>query len=300
MSVTVRTFDDAPLILANFNITTSAGNPQYWDAVTAFHASLPKINDAQGGGYYWIAPDTKLTENTSVSALTQVFIFPNRTDTAQIDRLYAPLISKLNGTTDVHTQYASYLIPNVGFFFSNIALTGNSDQTGGMSLLGSRLFSRDLLSSNNGSRKLTAALRSIRVGPGSAIIGHLVAGGAVANNAGKVDSALNPAWRRAITHIVIPSGWKPNATLAEQEAVKKNLTNVEVPILRSVEGTDKMGAYLNEANAYESEFQSSFWGENYQRLLEIKKKWDPESLFVVRRGVGSEEWDEWGLCRVGK
>ncbi|KAE8409328.1 hypothetical protein BDV37DRAFT_293887 [Aspergillus pseudonomiae] len=300
VSVTVRTFDDAPLILTNLNITTSVGNPQYWDALTDFHASLPRINDAKGAGYYWMVPDIKLSENTSVSTLTQIFIFPNQTDTAQIDSLYAPLISKLNGTAGVYTQYASYAIPSVGFIFSNIFLTGSSDQTGGVSLLGSRLFSRDLLSSNNGSRKLTSVLRSIRVDPGSAIIGHLVAGGAVADNAGRVDSALNPAWRKAITHIVIPRGWEPNATLAEQEAVKRNLTDVEVPILRSVEGDEKMGAYLNEANAYESEFQNSFWGENYQRLLDIKKKWDPESLFVVRSGVGSEEWDDWGLCRVGK
>ncbi|KNG81506.1 FAD/FMN-containing isoamyl alcohol oxidase MreA-like protein [Aspergillus nomiae NRRL 13137] len=281
VSVTVRTFDDAPLILTNLNITTSVGNPQYWDALTDFHASLPRINDAKGAGYYWMVPDIKLSENTSVSTLTQVSSSPIK-------------------QTQHRLTYASYAIPSVGFIFSNIFLTGSSDQTGGVSLLGSRLFSRDLLSSNNGSRKLTSALRSIRVDPGSAILGHLVAGGAVANNAGKVDSALNPAWRKAITHIVIPRGWEPNATLAEQEAVKRNLTDVEVPILRSVEGDEKMGAYLNEANAYESEFQGSFWGENYRRLLEIKKKWDPESLFVVRRGVGSEGWDEWGLCRVEK
>ncbi|KAE8379903.1 hypothetical protein BDV26DRAFT_279974 [Aspergillus bertholletiae] len=300
VSVTVRTFNEVPVILTSLNITTSVGDPQYWDAVTAFHESLPKINDAKGAGYYWISPIINLTENSTVSAFTQIFIFPNQTDTALADRLYAPLISNLNGTRGVFTQYASYPIPSVGFVFSDLLLAGDSDSTGSIGLLGSRLFSRDLLSSNNGSRKLTSALRSLRPDPGSAILGHLVAGGAVASNAGKIDSALNPAWRKAITHIVVPRGWEPNATLAEQEAVKKNLTDVEVPILRSVEGADKMGAYLNEANAYESEFQESFWGENYQRLLTIKKKWDPEGLFVVRRGVGSEQWDEWGLCRVGK
>jgi hypothetical protein len=45
---------------------------------------------------------------------------------------------------------------------------------------------------------------------------------------------------------------------------------------------------LNEANAYETKFQASFWGKNHPKLLKIKKKWDPEGLFVVRRGVGSE------------
>jgi hypothetical protein len=59
-----------------------------------------------------------------------------------------------------------------------------------------------------------------------------------------------------------------------------------------------MGAYLNEANAYEKDFQSSFWGDNYNRLYKIKQKWDPTGLFITRSGVGSEDWDTEGLCRV--
>jgi hypothetical protein len=124
-----------------------------------------------------------------------------------------------------------------------------------------------------------------------------VAGGSVAKNGRNIDSALNPAWREAATHITIGASWGPNASLAEQEAIRKNLTDVEVERLRSVEGADKMGAYLNEANAYEKDFQSSFWGSNYPRLYAIKQKWDPEGLFITRSGVGSENWDAEGLCR---
>ncbi|KAE8355292.1 hypothetical protein BDV28DRAFT_155514 [Aspergillus coremiiformis] len=300
VSVTLRTFDEVPVILSNLNITAPVRDNKFWDTVTKLHASLPALNDAGGAGYYWIIPDFQLTKNTSVSAITLIFIFPNQTDTTQIDRIHDPLISTLNSTTGVNTQYASFAIPSLGFLF-NILHPGNSDSTGKIGFLGSRLFSRDLLASTDGPGKLTSALRSIHIDPGQAILGHVVAGGAVAANSGKIDSALNPAWRKALTHIVIPRGWEPTATLAEQEAVKRNLTDVEVPILRSVEGEDTMGAYSNEANPYEAGFQASFWGENYGRLYDIKKKWDPEGLFVVRRGVGSEEWDdEWGICRVGK
>jgi hypothetical protein len=58
------------------------------------------------------------------------------------------------------------------------------------------------------------------------------------------------------------------------------------------------GAYLNEADAHEADFQTSFWGENYERLYEIKQQWDPSGLFISRVGVGSEDWDDAGLCKL--
>lgn len=91
--------------------------------------------------------------------------------------------------------------------------------------------------------------------------------------------------------------WAPNATLAQQQAVIRNLTEVDMPILKAVEGC-KMGGYMNEANAYEPDFQKEFWGSNYPRLYEVKQKWDPDGLFITRKGVGSEDWDDAGLCRI--
>src|SRR5262249_36945990 len=32
----------------------------------------------------------------------------------------------------------------------------------------------------------------------------------------------------------------------------------------------------------------SYWGDNYARLAEIKNKYDPDGLFIVHNGVGSE------------
>jgi hypothetical protein len=143
-------------------------------------------------------------------------------------------------------------------------------------------------------------MKKFRYAPGEPVAGIVVGGGAVAKNAGKVDSALNPAWRKAVVHIVYSRSWSPNATLAAQQAVIKNVTEVELPLLQGVEGADKMVAYVNEAFAYEPNFQDSFWGRNYARLYRIKKKWDPADLFISRRMVGSENWDQQGLCRMAK
>ena len=65
------------------------------------------------------------------------------------------------------------------------------------------------------------------------------------------------------------------------------------------EATPGAGAYFNEADYFENNWQDEFWGmENYQRLLEVKNKWDPDQLFYCHKCVGAEFWEEDGMCRI--
>lgn len=48
------------------------------------------------------------------------------------------------------------------------------------------------------------------------------------------------------------------------------------------------GAYVNETDYFEPDWQRSFWGDNYPKLLDIKRRYDPTNLFRVHHGVGSE------------
>ncbi|KAL4942287.1 hypothetical protein BDV06DRAFT_211952 [Aspergillus oleicola] len=303
MDVTLRTFDEAPVIFSNLNITTEPGHPEFWKAMTQFHAHVPALNDAGGAGCYYILPELPWVDNTTISSFTTTLIFPNQTDVAKVNQAFAPLLTKLNATAAVTTQYAAVQLPDIDTLISDVLLTGDADSTGEISRLGSRLFSRNLLLSKAGPERLVSALKSVLTGFGGVDTGHIVAGcvlagGAVAKNGQKVDSALHPAWREAAVHITISATWDPNASLAEQEATRRNLTEIELEKLRSVEGAHRMGAYLNEADAYEKDFQLSFWGSNYPRLYAIKQKWDPSGLFITRSGVGSEDWDAEGLCRI--
>jgi len=58
------------------------------------------------------------------------------------------------------------------------------------------------------------------------------------------------------------------------------------------------GAYVSESNYFEKGFQQAYWGSNYPRLAEIKKKYDPDGLFVVHNGVGSEQWSADGFAKL--
>jgi hypothetical protein len=58
------------------------------------------------------------------------------------------------------------------------------------------------------------------------------------------------------------------------------------------------GAYVSESNFFESDFQHAYWGKNFARLADVKKKYDPNGLFFVHNGVGSERWSPDGFTKV--
>ena len=58
------------------------------------------------------------------------------------------------------------------------------------------------------------------------------------------------------------------------------------------------GSYVSESDYFERDWQASFWGANYPRLAAVKRRYDPEGLFFVHHGVGSEEWSTDGFTRL--
>lgn len=108
------------------------------------------------------------------------------------------------------------------------------------------------------------------------------------------ENAVNPAWRNTVGHIMLGSSWAAsdwaNETgIAKIAEVSYNTTNVWADRWRKV--APNSGSYCSESDYLEPDFQQSLWGDNYQRLYQIKQKHDPTGLFYARRAVGSEEWE---------
>ena len=282
-SATIRTFPDNTMIASSLNATIP-DRDQFYSFIADFHSFLPKLSDAGGSGYYYIFYETN-------SIIIGTF-FAGQSNTNVTEALFAPLTQKAREYPDSRVdwnQLPSFPI-SVGI---DMTLTG-TDVTAGNSLLSSRLISRKFLESADGPTRLCEVFKTLGPNQNTVFIGHLVAGGQVARNKG-IDSALNPSWRKALVHLVFARGWETSTPFPEQAIIARNMTDVETPILAALE--PDMGAYINEANLYERRWQEVFWGENYDRLLRIKAKWDAEELFMCKPCIGSENWDAESICR---
>jgi FAD/FMN-containing dehydrogenase len=74
----------------------------------------------------------------------------------------------------------------------------------------------------------------------------------------------------------------------DQAAGRAIVARIDAAMRPIREASPGAGAYLNEADYFEPDWQHSFWGDNYPRLLDIKHRYDPTNLFRVHHGVGSE------------
>lgn len=89
------------------------------------------------------------------------------------------------------------------------------------------------------------------------------------------------------------AGHEPDVPTARQHAAAIGRAMKE---LRKV--VPDAGSYVSESNFFEEDWQRSYWGSNYQRLLAVKDTYDPDGLFFVHHGVGSERWSADGFTRL--
>jgi FAD/FMN-containing dehydrogenase len=116
------------------------------------------------------------------------------------------------------------------------------------------------------------------------------------------DTAMNPAVCDAFALAIIADGQgpaypgipdhEPNVAKGRKAA---DAVHHSMNELRAVASNN--GAYVSESNFFESDFQQSYWGANHARLAQIKKKYDPDGLFFVHNGVGSDQWTPDGFTR---
>jgi FAD/FMN-containing dehydrogenase len=107
------------------------------------------------------------------------------------------------------------------------------------------------------------------------------------------ETAMNPAVFDAAALVLTASwqqyafpgvpGHEPDAELAA--AGVRQVTKA-MDVIRAI--APGAGSYVNETDYFEPDWQHSFWGENYPRLLQVKQKYDPAGLFLVHHGVGSD------------
>ena len=117
------------------------------------------------------------------------------------------------------------------------------------------------------------------------------------------NTSMNPAVLDAFALVIIGSGAPPAfAGMPDAQpdlaAARAAAARIELAMRELLRVAPSGGSYVAETDFFERNWQSSFWGRNYPELARIKRKYDPEGLFFVHHGVGSEHWSADGFVRV--
>jgi hypothetical protein len=305
VEATVKALPTPKILLAAYALNGTSNEDGYWKSVAQLHRELPALSEAGLQGYYYVYP--KITVGMFIAQGKEA-------DQANIEKVLEPALSRMaafDGVGRPETVYTAFETYSK-FFDGEWGPLGNDDDSGmnmkhhrrhrllprdmpgmesgsgdaaepnGRSQLDSRLLGARHLNHPNLEQLLRAAMPKTTHGE---LRGNFVAGPGVANPPdGANATSVTPAWRNALTNLV--------ASGAEGSWNADSLREL----------APDSGAYLNEGSWNQPAWKEAFWGsQNYEKLLTIKKRYDPENVLWCTPCVGAdlmEIKDNGRLCKL--
>ncbi|TFK67277.1 FAD-binding domain-containing protein [Pluteus cervinus] len=215
-------------------------------------------------------------------------INPTLTDIQAADT-FAPVINQvqsLNNTNGIQVAMNGFQ-PDASYLF----IQSITVPVGLGAFIGSRLLPLKMFESDDGIDKLIPVLKSglSRVGPGVWPPLILLMDTPLMTPDTNRETSVTPAWRNSAFQAVYGVSYQYQTTPAQEGVLMKTI-NQAVQDLRDL--TPGSGAYLNEADILEPNHAEAFWGkQNYERLLKIKHKYDPNNMLTGWQYVGFDEKD---------
>lgn len=276
VSITVKTFPEVPTAgtIVNINSTHTNDTAVFNKGFHIFHNLANHYVDngmfvyfELGAGTLHIAP-----------------LVGPRMDEKKVNEVLKPLFDQLDAAKIPHSRYTK-AFPTFFEFYIDMF---EDEQPNQNSIVGGRLFTRKDLESNGD--KVADALLSASTPPtpmGIGLsVGHIVDPG---HGVPVADNAIHPKWRNAssfvITNVIM--------TGLESWEEKKKLEDVQTNVVgKSLREAGPDGAtYVNEGDLNEPNWQESYWGDKYPKLLQLRKKWDPKGVLYTKTTPGTEDWD---------
>ena len=118
------------------------------------------------------------------------------------------------------------------------------------------------------------------------------------------NTAINPAVGDAFAMAICAAGEAPTypgwpGHEPDVEKARRAAAAVTAAMGELRKLVTRPASYVWETDYFEAKWQDSFWGDNYPRLKRVKQRYDPDGLFFLHHGVGSEDWSADGFTRVG-
>ena len=184
----------------------------------------------------------------------------------------------------------------------NIYWMGDAEQPGQfLHAYGSAWLSSSLLDPANQKRLVDAFFAASRNWGFSLHFNKGLAGAPVAEIEAARDTATNPDVLDAFALLITGSNDRAFPGVQghgpDLAAARRNRDRVRKCMDEVLKAAPTAGSYVSESDFFEKDWQRSYWGPNYSKLAAVKRKYDPEGLFFVHHGVGSEEWSADGFVR---
>ncbi|EKG19803.1 FAD linked oxidase [Macrophomina phaseolina MS6] len=290
--VTTGTVQLAPLGEAGANAS--------YEAVATLFAHLPDLMDAGLAGAASLATGESalkfspaLKAGTAGIAGGQVFWAFNMS-TADLSALVEPVVQRMRACGTNATLSVTFSASNQTDYRTFYSSISGSDVAGSSAVMSSRLVGRRQLVETPRAdvvRYLRTALRAQNQTAGTYITVGLQGGPGVADVEEERWGSVNPVWRDTYLHVIATGADMDNSKNPKQVLADAADWMEDVKEAMWREWSPEMGAYMNEANPYNSEWKHDFYGAAYERLLEIKRKYDPTESMYVLNGVGTENWE---------
>jgi FAD/FMN-containing dehydrogenase len=280
-SLVIRAYPKLPVttLTYSFGTSTNITNTTFWEGMDAVWATFPSYADAGHYRYWSIA-----CASESSCSFSMAPHWANNSTVTELQELVAPLFAELTALgvppQDVaFVEYDGLLDAFTSTFPTDTEVVGTWTDH-----VGSRLFPRSNWENATALAAQSAAIRETVIEAGF-MIGYNIKAGV--NPSVNQTNAVNPAWRETLMHALLGAVWASNAT-AEEIAAPSQVLTERLQLWRDV--SPGAGAYMNEADINEPDFQQSFYGSNYPRLYALKQQYDPWGLFYAVTAVGSEDW----------
>lgn len=270
VSVTVKAFPDTAFSTSYLEVPNNGEDVEaLYSVIGTFLQTLPRLVDAGAIAIFVVS--------ASGFSLTPA-IAPGM-QPVELDSHFHPVFDRLH-SLGLKYNYSSSAHPTFLNMFNTMSTVSNvSDQN-----LGGRLIPRSLVENNN-TDALVDAIRYISMQEGALFVGNAISvkGGVSSPN----EISANPHFRDALVSATVGTYidyMSKDTTLARMRSITDDL----LPKLEAL--TPGGGAYLNEGDVHQPDFQSTFYGDHYDRLLQIKQKYDTQDIFYAQTAVGSERW----------
>ncbi|KAF7192638.1 FAD-linked oxidoreductase patO [Pseudocercospora fuligena] len=282
LSMTVKVHPDTMTSGAKLRFSSNGIRKDiYWQAIEAYHVALPDIVDE---GIVSVAQFDH--DSFAINPMTGPGVSSERMKTLLQTYLKSLDDLGVNYTLEVK-QFPNYF-EEFQAMFSHIGTASFQ--------YGSRIISRNSMLEN-----LTAITTAFRQAADDSCSFFSVASNVSETVAGDVYNAVNPVWRTALLHAVIQAPWDSLASWSTMVASAEKMTSKHVAAFEAV--TPGSGVYINEADPNDPRWKESYYGMNYERLLQVKDNYDPDGIFYALTAVGADRWEEkvdGRLCKTAK